>query len=551
MHALSGGPQNPMSPTDLSRALHNNLRHGIWLGLSAVLVLTILSYSAATPNGPAVDILTFHGDVGRTGWNPAEHTLTLPAVRSGALKKLWTAPVNGDIYAQPLVVSGIGVDGTPRTVLYVVTEGDLVYAFDGANGARIWGPVSVGTPVPRASLACGNIDPVGITGTPVIDRSSATIYVAALTTPDSGRSKIYTMAALDLATGAMRPGWPIEIAPPVSAGLQFNPAVQQERGALTLLHGIIYVPFGGYFGDCGDYHGWVVGIPVEAPGRQQAFVTPTRREGGIWATGGVAADSAGSIYAATGNSDSTGALDFGNSVVRLQTLPQLRFSGEAADFFTPSNIVGLNETDTDLGSATPLILPRQSGSLTPELLFTAGKQGVGYLLNRANMGGTSHGNGVTGEGAYSQCLFGDCRGGGPKTFSAFAYFDGGIAGRLILVPGRGNQPAPCRGTGGVTALRLGVSAQGAPIFHVVWCGPSMRDPGAPAVSSAGSEDGIVWAIDTAVGILYALDARTGAEVYRSRNEDAPGDTHRFITPSISGGRLYVSAAHALVAYGVR
>ncbi len=101
------------------------------------------------------------------------------------------------------------------------------------------------------------------------------------------------------------------------------------------------------------------------------------------------------------------------------------------------------------------------------------------------------------------------------------------------------------------ALRLGVSTQGASIFQVAWCGPSMRDPGAPAVSSAGSKDGIVWVIDTAVGILYALDARTGAEVYRSRNEDAPGDTHRFITPSISGGRLYVGAAHALVAHGVR
>ncbi len=540
-----------MSPTDHSGVLRKDLRRGIWLGLSAALVLTILSYGAAAPNGPAVDLLTFQGDVGRMGWNPAEHTLTLSAIRSGALKKIWTAPVNGDIYAQPLVVSGIGVNGTPRTVLYVVTEGDLVYAFDGANGARIWGPVSLGTPVPRASLACGNIDPVGITGTPVIDRTSAIIYIVALTTPDSGRSKIYTMAALDLATGAMRPGWPIEIAPPVSAGLQFNPAVQQERGALTLLHGIVYVPFGGYFGDCGDYHGWVVGIPVDAPSRQQAFATPTRREGGIWATGGIAADSAGNLYAATGNSDSTGALDFGNSVVRLQTSPELRFSRDAPDFFAPSNVVSLNQTDTDLGSATPLILPPQPGSSVPDLLFAAGKQGVGYLLNRANMGGTSHGNGVTGEGAYSECLFGDCRGGGPKTFSAFAYFDGGSTGRLILVPGRGNQPAPCRGTGGVVALRLGVSTRGAPLFHVAWCGPSMSDPGAPAVSSAGTEDGIVWAIDTAGGILYAIDARTGAEVYRSRNEDTPGDTHRFITPSISGGRLYVGAAHALIAYGVR
>jgi len=520
--------------------------------LLAALLFRVHSLGGAAPGGRVVDMLTFHGDVGRIGWNPDEQTLTPSTVHSGSFGRLWSARVEGDIYAEPLVVSSLSVNGAPRPLVFVVTEGNFVYAFDGVSGARAWGPVSLGAPVPLASLSCGNIDPVGITSTPVIDRASSVIYVVALTTPDGGRTKVYQLAGLDLATGVLRPGWPVEIAPPAVSSLRFNPAAQQQRGALTLLHGIVYVPFGGYFGDCGDYHGWVVGVPAADPSHQQAFVTPTRREGGIWATGGLAADPAGDIYAATGNSDSTRPLDFGNSVVRLATLPVLRFSGEARDFFVPSNYVNLNDTDADLGSATPVVLPAQSGSSTPDLIFAAGKQGVGYLINRANMGGLGRGTGVAGEGVYSQCIFGDCRGGGPQVFSAFAYWDGGSAGRLILVPGRGSQPAPCRATGGVAALRLGVApGQGTSAFQVAWCSPSMRDPGAPAVSSAGSENGVVWVIDTGAGTLYALDARTGAELYRSGGADVLGSTHRFITPSVSGGRVYMGTARAVVAYGLR
>lgn len=522
------------------------------IGFIVLLLLGIVSSADPGPESRGVDVLTFHGNIARTGWNSAERRLTPAAVSGGAFGKLWTAPVEGDIYAEPLVVSGLRVHGVLRTVVYVVSERDLVYALDAADGARLWGPVSLGTPVPLVSLDCGNIDPVGITSTPVIDRTSSTIYVVALTTPDNGATKVYKMAALDLATGAMRPGWPTIVAPPATSGLQFDPAVQQQRGALTLLRNVVYVPFGGYFGDCGDYHGWVVGVPVSAPARQQAFATPTGREGGIWATGGLAADSAGDLYAATGNSDSRGPVDFSNSVIRLLTSPTLTFSGEARDFFTPSNFVNLNDTDTDLGSAASLVLPQQRDSTTPNLVFIAGKQGVGYLINRANMGGVSRGNGITGEGVYSQCVFGTCRNGGREVFSAFAYWDGGSIGRLILLPGRGPQPAPCRGTGGVVALRLDVaSGPRTSTFRVAWCSPSMRDPGAPSVSSAGSKDGIVWVIDTRPGILYALNARTGAQIYASTGQDALGSTHRFITPAVSDGRVYVGAAHAVIAYGHR
>jgi hypothetical protein len=501
---------------------------------------------------PGVDLLMFHGDAARTGWNAAERVLTPASLRASGFGRLWAATVAGEIYAEPLVVHNVIVRGTARTIVYVVTEHDLIYAFNAADGSPVWGPVSLGAPVARASLPCGNIDPVGITSTPVIDRAASTLYVAGLTTPDRGATKVYKVAALDLATGALREGWPVAIAPPAASGLRFDPEPQQQRGALTLLAGTIYVPFGGYFGDCGAYHGWVVGLPVARPERQQAFATPSHREGGIWATAGLAADAAGRLYASTGNSDSGGPVDLGNSVVRLTTTPSLGFSGRAVDFFTPSNFVTLNDSDTDLGSSTPLVLPDEPGSATPELLFAAGKQGVAYLINRVNMGGVSRGDGIQGEGVYSRCVFGTCRGGEPKVFSAAAYWDGGGAGRFIFVPGHGSQPAGCQGNGGVVALRLEVArgSRGS-MFNVAWCSPSMQDSGAPSVSGPGPDGGLVWVVDARARVLYALDARTGEIVYRSGDSDAVGQLHRFITPAVVDGRVYLGSGTALVAFGIK
>jgi hypothetical protein len=521
--------------------------------LACLLAAAVLTEAPlwSAPSGSRADMLTFHGDAARTGWNANERALTPTSVRSRGFGRLWSAPVDGAIYAEPLVAGDIAVRGIKRTAVYIVTERDLIYAFDAADGSRLWGPVSLGTPVPLASLPCGNIDPVGITSTPVIDRASSTLYVVGLTSPDGGLTKVYRLTALDLASGGVRPGYPVVIAPPATAGVRFDPGPQQQRGALALVQEAVYVPFGGYFGDCGDYHGWVVGVPTAQPDRQQAFVTPTHREGGIWAAGGLAADAAANLYAATGNSDSRGPVDLGNSVIRLATAPKLAFSGRAADFFAPSNFAALNETDTDLGSSAPLLLPRQEGSATPDLVFIAGKQGVGYLINREEMGGVSHGNGIEGEGVFSRCLFGDCRGGRPKVFSASAYWDGGTTGRFILVPGHGNQPGGCHGTGGVVALRLDVApSTHASTFRIAWCSPSMGDPGAPAVSGVGPDGGLVWVVDSGSAVLFALDARTGKAIYQSGGKDALGSARRFITPAVSNGRVYIGAGEALVAYGI-
>jgi hypothetical protein len=377
--------------------------------------------------------------------------------------------------------------------------------------------------------------------------------VAAQTTPDGGRTRFYRVAALDLGTGAEHPGWPVTIAPPASNGFRFDSAAQQERAALSLVHGIVYVAFGGYWGDCGEYHGWVVAVPVAAPAKQEAYATPTRRMGGIWAHGGMSADGEGRLYAGTGNSDSGGRVDFGEAVLRLETAPSLRFSATGHDFFMPSNFASLNDTDSDLGSFTPMVLPDQPGTSTPHLLFTAGKQGVAYLINRDDMGGVAKGDGKNGEGVFSRCVFGPCGRGGFSVFSAGAYWDGGAAGRFVYVPGTGRsaQPAPCRNSGGIVALRLGVGAQShASTVDVAWCSPARRDAGAPAVTGSAST-GVVWVIDTAEGTLHAIDARTGASVLGGESGEAIGATHRFITPAVFGGRVYIGAARDVTAYGLR
>jgi hypothetical protein len=524
----------------------------VLLGGSAADRLPLPAAGAAAASG-AGGIVTFHYNDARTGWNPAERVLTPQALRSQSLRRLWTVQVDGDVYASPLVVSGVAVRGEARTVVYVATERDTVYAFDAVTGMRVWGPVSAGAPVPRSDLPCGNVDPVGITGTPVADPASGTLYVAAQTTSAGGPGRSYRVAALDLGTGAAHPGWPVTIDPPASNGRRFDVGVQQERGALTLLHGVVYVPFGGYFGDCGDYHGWVVAVPSAAPTKQEAFATPTTRMGGIWAHGGMAADGEGRLYAGTGNSDSGGRIDFGEAVIRLETSPSLRFSGSSRDYFMPSNFVSLNDTDTDLGSFTPMVLPDQPGTSTPHLVFTAGKQGVAYLINRDDMGGVAKGDGRNGEGVYSRCVFGSCGRGGFSVFSAGAYWDGGPAGRFIYLPGTGrsSQPSPCRGTGGIAALRLGAAAQSrASTLDVAWCSPSMRDAGAPAATGSAS-NGIVWVIDTAAGALHAFDARTGASLLGGESGETVGATHRFVTPAVFDGRVYIGTATGLAAYGLK
>jgi PQQ-like domain len=261
--------------------------------------------------------------------------------------------VDGAVYAQPLVVG---------SEVIVATENDRVYALSASSGAVLW-TRHLASPV-TAGLPCGNINPSGITGTPVADPATGWLWVVTFTAQPTYQ---HTLWELDLATGQTDWQRPID----VSGG---DPRAQQERGALTLLGSRVYVPFGGLYGDCSDYKGRIVGAPVSGSGPVVSFTTPNQRQAGIWAPAGESVRD-GSLYAATGNGMPYDQVDDSDSVLRLS--PGLAVQ----DRFTPTNFAALSAHDLDLGSTAPALLP-------DGLIFQIGKQGIGYVLDGSRLGGT-------------------------------------------------------------------------------------------------------------------------------------------------------------------
>ena len=266
----------------------------------------------------------------------------------------WTSPtLDGGIYAEPLVYGGD---------VFVATENNSVYALDAQNGSILW-RTNLGTPVAGDQLQCGDIDPSGITGTPVIDPSTGTLYVVSF----GEQPFSHTLSALNVSTGAVV--FQRAADPP-----GFDVTTQQQRSALSLANGMVYIPYGGLDGDCGQYYGWVVGIPANGTGSMAVYKVPVTREGGIWAPSGAAVDASGNVYVTTGNGASTTTYDHGDSVIELS--PSLSEEG----YFAPTNWSALNQDDQDLSSVGPMIVGQDQ-------VFQIGKQGVGYLLNSSKLGG--------------------------------------------------------------------------------------------------------------------------------------------------------------------
>jgi len=547
LRAALRSPRTRAALRTLSRAL--SVAAGILLAAHAPAVTPGSAMPSTPDEGPA--IVTYHGDLARTGWTQDERALTPAAVRGGKFGEVWTAALDGEIRAEPLVVPGVAMLGRVRTVLYVVTERDTVYALDAAGGSRLWGPVSLGDPVPRAAIPCADVDPAGITGTPVLDRGSGTLYVVGLVSPDGGRTTTYRIGALDLKSGMERPGWPVALAP-AAPGSAFDPAIQRQRGALTLTRRVVYVPFGGRGEGCRDARGWIVAVPTSAPSQQRSFATPVPGAGGIESAGGIAADAAGNLYAATGGGDSIRPGDLGSSVVRFRAVPPRGPVGAPGDGLAPSGAIALQPAPAGPGGSALLLLPDQHTSAMRRLLFVTGAQGMVYLVDRDRIAGLTGGRGAAGSSVSSRCVFGPC-GGGPGGIPAdAAYWDGGArAGPMVFVPGRGPQPPPCSGTGGVVALRLRAGGESSmPRLDVAWCSASMHDPGAPSVSGVGPA-GVVWVTDQdETPVLRALDAGTGAPLYESRIPAGGGAAQPPVTPAVAGGRVYVAAGHLVRAFGL-
>ncbi len=407
---------------------------------------------------------------------PAWPTYHLGPARTGAIstgpklgqvRRLWSSPVDGAVYGEPLVVRGIVI---------VATEQDSVYGFDANSGQQRWRN-HLATPVSGGDLPCGNIDPSGITSTPVADPAAGVVYVVAF---ESGMR--HTLYALSVQSGRVLWGRSID-APGV------DPRVEQQRSALALGNGEVYVAYGGLYGDCGDFHGALVAAPGRDPsGPLSTYRVPSPGEGGIWAPSGPALDAAGAIYIATGNGSSS-SFDYGNSVIKLS--PAFQQLG----FFAPDNAGALNQTDLDLGSTGPILLPHHQS-------FIIGKSGIGYLLNTDRLGGVGH--------PLSSASLCD------RAFGGMAY-------------GHGVLYVPC--TNGLAAATVSGDS-----LTTKWRQGAANEP--PIVAGPG-----VWSVGGAQ--LFQLDPVNG-QVSFSATIGTPAP---FTTPSASAGRVYVAAGERLQAFG--
>jgi fibronectin type 3 domain-containing protein len=541
---------------------------------------------------PAAGVFSYHNDNPSTGLNPAETVLTPANVNSGGFGKLFSAPVDGQVYAQPLYLAGLTVPGQgTHNVVFVATQHDSLYAFDADTGAQLWKdsflsaglPGAVITTVSSNDIGSGDITPeIGITATPVIDPATNTLYVEAKTKEVvSGTTHyVHRLHALNVADGTEKLGGPAVIADTTFDGstygyvsgptvngtgdgsvggkITLNAMRQMFRPGLTLVNGVVYLASASH-GDNGPYHGWVLGYGAADLSLKAAFnTTPNGGLGGIWQGGGkIASDAQGDLYFETGNGtfdvpSGTGLPpngDYGDSFVRLTVDPSSSagnqngnpngFGLKVVDYFTPFNQANLDQSDLDLGSGAPLVLPDSAGSTAhPHLLVGSGKEGKIYLIDRDHMG-----HYTTGLDNVVQTLAGAISG----SFDTPAYYNG-----TLYYVGGSNTGGP-NDHGKTFALSNGQFTSTAPTSQTP---ETYTYPGStPSISANGNSNGIVWDLDRGSNQLRAYDAGSYAtELYTSAQasggRDTLGAVVKFTVPTVFNGHVYVGTSTALVAYGL-
>jgi outer membrane protein assembly factor BamB len=507
------------------------MRGNHWLAKSMVMLIVLVVATIVGTNISAWaqsaedSVLSFHNSVDRSGRFTVPG-LTWERARSVHADRKFRGKVSGDVYAQPLYWRAYGASSS---MLLVATETNNVHALDAISGDEIW-TRSLGAPVDHALLRCGNIDPLGVTGTPVIDESTGAIYLDAFIEASSApRHRVF---ALSLKDGSIVPGWPIDIAGALGEGRQtFNARDQNERGALTSVDGTLYVPFGGHLGDCGDYHGWVVGISLNDPGRLTGWSTRARG-GGIWAPGGISSIGQ-SLFVATGNTFNASTWSDGEAIVRLG--PDLHRSDDRRDYFAPKNWHTLDLQDADLGATNPVIfdVDNQHGG-RQALLLALGKDGRAYLLDRNNLGGI--GGGLATETVSKRPILA-----APAVYT--------IAGEaFVAFQGRGER-CPSRALDGELTV-LKVTGGPRPTISTAWCS-AVPGASSPIVTTTdGQSEPIVWVVGAeGDNRLYGFRGDNGEPLFNGGVGPAMAGLHHLQTLIATQDRLYVGADQRIYAFG--
>ena len=486
----------------------------LWRKTMLALVVIGASLPVAAQNVP-----TYHGSPGRGG-NFVMPAFTWERARSLRFDSAFAPGFEGHLYAQPLYWKP---PGGASARLIVATESNTVAAIDASSGATVW-TRTLGPPAPLSTLPCGNIDPLGITGTPAIDEASGTLYLDAVVNESGMHHRIY---ALSLNDGSVLPGWPIDVADALRRlGQNFDPRVQNERGALLIMDSMLYVPFGGHFGDCGDYHGSVVGIRLDDP-RRISFWRTRGRGGGIWAPGGIASDGK-SLLVATGNTE--GASEWADGEAVFQLSPDLRHSEAPSDFFAPKDWRRLDQRDADLGGTNPLPFDLPGGRA---VVLALGKDENAYLLDRRNLGGIG-GSLLAERVAVASYPIRTAPATFPASDAAFVAFQA-----------RGSS-CPNGGRGDLTALKI--TGATPPTMTTAWCG-AMSGGGAPIVTTTdGNANPIVWILGAeGDNRLHGFRGDTGEPLFTS--EPLAGLRH-FQTLIAADTRLFVGADGRLYAFAL-
>ena len=486
---------------------------------AAFLVASLCAHAQAQQQS----VLTYHGDPARSG-NFVVAGLTWRSAGSVQLDNTFDARVDGHLYAQPLLWRD--PNNPQSALLLTASESNVVQAFDAQSGKEVWRR-SVGRPVPRSSLPCGNISPLGITGTPVIDPQTQAIYFdAAVESQDGPRHEIF---GLSLKDGSVLQGFPVDVARALQAtGRRFDPRTQNQRTALTLLDGAVYAGFSGHFGDCGDYRGWVVGVPLRQPAKVMSFATRARG-GGIWAPGGMPVVGR-DIFFSTGNTFGANEWSDGEAVFRVGA--DLQRSDSKRDFFAPTDWRALDARDADLGGSNPLPLDLPGAGGRQALILALGKDRKAYLLDRNNLGGI--GGELTGAAVAQRAILA----------SPASYPLGNDTMVAFAAPGS-QCPAGGRGSD-LTVLKI--TAGSPPAMRTAWCG-AVNGRGSPiATTTDGHSDPIVWMLGAeGDNRLHALRGDTGAPLFES--QPLAGLRH-FQTLIATADRLYVGADGRVYAFKI-